>query len=188
MVSVLGAIGRDTANAGVAPLPSLAQRIAGHSCPSLSPAVLLGGAPPSLIAPGWLACTPAPSQDRLSHAGPTSRSRGHYVWSTNPGPSFTGRLSAHAAPAAPPRCDEIPPLPGPGPRGLRYQQLLSPLRCPPASASFHRSFSSAPFRLHFPLTPCPWLHCPVWVPMWRGPPCIGSSHAGHSRGCGMAGR
>lgn len=126
------------------PTPQPSAVIAGQSCPSPFPAVLLAGPPASSVAPGWLPCTPAPSQDQLSHAGPASRSRGHYVWSTNPGQSSTGRrpssLAGRAAPAP-----EMPtptqlwqPLrdatrsrlsPGRSP-GLRYQQRL-PLRCVP---------------------------------------------------------
>lgn len=120
------------------PTPQPSTVIAGQSCPTPFPAVLLAGPPVSSVAPGWLPCTPAPSQDQLSHAGPTSRSRGHYVWSTNPGQSFTGRRpsslagrAAHSRAPAPapemptptqlwqplraPRCDAMPPLPGPLP-------------------------------------------------------------------------
>lgn len=147
------------------PTPQPSAVIAGQSCPSPFPAVLLAGPPASSVAPGWLPCTPAPSQDQLSHAGPTSRSRGHYVWSTNPGQSFTGRrpsslacprdAHAHAALAAPPRRDAKPPLPGPLP-GPALPAASPPSLHPGfASASFLRSSSSARCHLPFPLPPCP---------------------------------
>lgn len=150
------------------PPPSLAQRSQGRAVHLFSLWCCWEGPPPSLVAPGWLSCTPAPSQDQLSHAGLTSRSRGHYVWSTSPGQNFTGRCSSsfpgRAAPVSRQPGSRACPGDAPTPTrralpwarfpGLLYRQLLFPLRCLPASASasFHGSFSSAPCHLHFPLT------------------------------------
>lgn len=166
--TVLRAIKRDTANTGVPP-PQPSSAIAGQSCQSPSAA---GRASPLLGSSQQVLLRPAPSQNRLSHAGPTSRNRGHYVWSINPGqslqahsqltprasgirPSTAGLLRlpsrcihSHTALAAPPR--RMPPLPRPASPGPALLATSLPSSLPPGF-----------FYLYFSIFPWVFQLCPI---------------------------